>query len=233
VSVPHRLLSLAVVSAAALVLSGCSVLESLGIGGSSQTVVEEGVGEETQPGQELDPAATPDPNGPSALTTPTCDTIYTPAQTNALLGEVRVSVGETTDDNYYGTFAPDLVTLLKNVRRDLKVSCVWYLPPGESTSVTTVAIVTADVATAANRSLGSAGLVREDIGGGVLWLDESATAQESPDYVASEAHFVTPVPCPASIPDTNCAVWISTHYVFGDARVLTLDAATQLGVFTG
>jgi len=224
VSVRRRLSSLSLVATAALVLTGCALF-----GGTEGEVEEEILAGETT----TDQSAGENPEGttPSGIAVPTCDTIYSQAQTSALLGEVRVNIGETSEGDFgYGTTNRELVSVLKNVRRDLRISCTWYLPASESVSVTSVAIVSGDIETDVNRVLAASGATKEDLAGGVLWTFDSTSSNESPDFIATEAHFVTPVPCPSSLADTTCALWVSSNYAFGSARTLTLDAATQLGV---
>lgn len=223
-SVRRRLSSLSLVATAALVLTGCALF-----GGTEGEVEEEILAGETT----TDQSAGENPEGttPSGIAVPTCDTIYSQTQTSALLGEVRVNIGETSEGDFgYGTTNRELVSVLKNVRRDLRISCTWYLPASESVSVTSVAIVSGDIETDVNRVLAASGATKEDLAGGVLWTFDSTSSNESPDFIATEAHFVTPVPCPSSLADTTCALWVSSNYAFGSARTLTLDAATQLGV---
>ena len=229
--VRRTLVSLATITALSLTVSGCSVLERLGIGGTSDADIEV-----VDPTEEIDPTEplTEEPeetNGSGGLSVPTCETVYSPEQTATLLGEVRVSIGDTSEGDFgYGTTNRDLVAIVKNIRRDLRVSCTWYLPASESVSVTSVAIINSDLQSDITRTLGAAGATSEDLGEGMLWTIDAANSDESPDYVATEAHFLAPVPCPSSLADAGCAVWISSNYVFGNARNLTIDAATQLGV---
>jgi hypothetical protein len=227
VSVRRSLLGTSLLTVAALVLAGCSLL-----GGGEPEAPEEIVAEGTAEA-EPDPTPAPEGNGSNGLVVPTCDTIYSQAQTTALLGEVRVNIGETSEGDFgYGTTNRELVSVLKNVRRDLRISCTWYLPASESVSVTSVAIVSGDIETQISTLLAASGATVEKVGGGDLWIIDSTSSNESPDYIATEAHFVIPVPCPASLADTSCAAWVSSNYAFGRARTLTVDAATQLGVFT-
>jgi hypothetical protein len=51
----------------------------------------------------------------------------------------------------------------------------------------------------------------------------------SPDIDATEVHYLADIACPASVADPECVVWVTTNYSFGEARVLTLDAAAKLG----
>jgi len=225
VSVRRRLQSLSLLTTAALVLTGCALF-----GGTEGEVEEDSVASEATE-TETDAGEAPEGTTSGEIAVPTCDTIYSQAQTSALLGEVRVNIGETSEGDFgYGTTNRELVSVLKNVRRDLRISCTWYLPASESVSVTSVAIVSGDIETDVNRVLAASGATKEDLAGGVLWTFDSTSSNESPDFIATEAHFVTPVPCPSSLADTTCALWVSSNYAFGSARTLTLDAATQLGV---
>jgi len=226
--VSRRLAPLGFATVLALALSGCSVIEDW-LGGSLEEVIEETVVEVAPEGSgSPDAQTTP---GAAELAVPPCETIYSPELTQALLDQVRVSRGDTSGADYgFGTVDPDLVQVIKNVRRDLRISCTWYLPPTESVSVTSIAILSGDVESTVARILDASGAVREEVGGGVLWTLDETTSDVSSDYVATEAHFLNEVPCPSSIPETRCAAWISTNYTFGQARLLTLDAATRLGV---
>ena len=232
-SVRRQLTSLAAITAFSLMMSGCSVLEGMGMGISSEPEIEV-----VDPAEEIDPTGPlvdekAETNGSSELSVPTCDSIYSQELTTALLGEARVSIGESSEGDFgYGTTNRDLVSIVKNVRRDLRVSCIWYLPASESVSVTSVAIISGDLQADVTRILGASGAANEDLGGGTLWTIDATNSDESPDYIATEAHFLGTVPCPSSLADPSCAIWVSSNYAFGSARNLTVDAATQLGVLT-
>jgi hypothetical protein len=143
-------------------------------------------------------------------------------------------MGDTSEGDFgYGTTNPELVSLLKNVRSDLRISCTWYLPASESVSVTSLAVVIPEDAAAITAALGSTGATQQETGGGVLWLIDSTTSDESADFIATEAHFLASVPCPSSLAETSCTAWVSTNYAFGQAETLTLDAAKNLDVFGG
>ncbi len=210
-------------------ISGCSVLQSLGLGGAD-TIVDEATGDEVQAPEVSGDAGTP--ATPTGFVMPTCDTLYSAEQTAELIARQRVSIGENVDGDYgYGTVNLELVGLLQNVRTDLKVSCTWYLPASESASITTVAIIDAEGEETVNAILGESGALAQSVGGGTLWTIASATAEASPDYLATEAHFLAPVPCPASLAATICTGWFTTHYSFGQAEELTIDAARKLEVY--
>lgn len=210
-------------------LAGCSVLEGLGLGGAAE-IVEAGTDAELEtPGG---PAETETPATPTGFVMPTCDTLYSADQTSELLAQVRVSIGESADGDYgYGTVDRELVGLIQNVRADLRLSCTWYLPASESASITTVAIIDPGVEETVTDILTEWGAVSQSAGGGTLWTIASATAEDSQDYLATEAHFLAPVPCPASLAETTCVGWFATNYSFGQAEALTVDAARNLEVY--
>lgn len=211
----------------ALTLSGCSVIEDW-LGTGEEEIIEETVTESVTPEEAEATDAAPAQTG---LAVPTCEEIYSAELNQALLDQVRVSRGETSEGNFgYGTVNPELVSILKNVRRDLRISCTWYLPASESVSVTSIAIVSGDVESDVTRILSGIGATREDAGGGVIFTIDETTSDISTDFIATEAHFLNEIPCPSSLAETTCAAWVSTNYAFGQASVLTLDAATTLGV---
>lgn len=214
-----------------MVLSSCSVLEDLGLWDSNPATLEE-VATDTGAEAETPAGDVPPTPGTTGIAVPACDALYSADQTQELLDQVRVGLGDTSEGNYgYGTTNQDLVAILKNVRSDLRISCTWYLPASESVSVTSVAIIGSDVESELTSALGTIGAVTEEAGSGQLWILDEAFSEEAGDYIATEAHYVAEVPCPSSLADTRCAVWITTNYAFGQARVLTVDAATQMDVF--
>jgi len=167
------------------------------------------------------------------LTVPTCDTMYSADLTTTLPEELRTNVGDTSEGDFgYGTTNQELVPLLKAVRSDLRISCTWYLPASESVSVTSVAIVSGEVLGDVTAVLRTSGAGSAEAGGGTLYTFDSTTSGESFDYIATEAHFVVDVPCPASLAEETCGAWVSSNYAFGEAQPLTLDAARTLGVYT-
>ena len=226
-----KLTPIAVLVASAAVLSGCSVLEDWGLLPASESVVEE-----VAPSDDASTAEGED--APDALDTgfiiPTCDGLFSAGQTSALVDQSRVNMGDTSEGDFgYGTTNPELVSLLKNVRSDLRISCTWYLPASESVSVTSLAVVIPEGADAITAALASTGATQQETGGGVLWTIDSTTSDESSDFIATEAHFLASVPCPSSLAETSCTAWVSTNYAFGQAETLTLDAAKNLDVFGG
>ncbi len=228
----------ALASALVLGLSGCSVLEDWGVLNSADSAEEasDATGEAgTDATTEASTGETDAQTGgvDQGLTVPTCDTLYSADLTAQLLAELRTNVGDTSEGNVgYGTTNQDLVPLLTNVRSDLRISCTWYLPASESVSVTSVAIVSGDVLDDVAGVLRGVGAGSAEAGGGTLFTIDSATSDESPDYIATEAHFLVDVPCPASLAEDSCGAWVTTNYAFGKAQPLTLDAARTLGVYS-
>ncbi len=231
--VRRRLAALTAVTAAALVVSGCSVLEGLGFGSAQEAIVEETITEVVDGIQDGSTNGTETPVESSGLAVPTCDSMFSVAQTATLQNAGRTNEGDTSaGDVGWGTTNPVLVPVLKNVRRDLRISCTWYLPPTESVSVTSVAIIGGDTETEIRGLLAATAATQQTIGGGALWTIDSTTSVQSPEFIATESHFITEVTCPSSLADTRCAVWVTTNYTFGDAKALTIDAATTLGIYT-
>lgn len=227
-----RLMPLAALVSSAVLLSGCSVLEDWGVLPAVESVVED----IATPEGAAAPAAGEEGLAPedTGFVIPTCDELFSTGQTGAMIEQERVNMGDTSEGDYgYGTTNPELVGLLKNVRTDLRISCTWYLPASESVSVTSLAVVNPDEASAVSAALASLGAAQQETGGGVLWSIDSTTSDESSDYIATEAHFLASVPCPSSLAETSCTAWVSTNYAFGQAETLTLDAAKNLEVFAG
>jgi hypothetical protein len=228
----RTLVPLSLITGAILVLPACSVVEnwmggSSGVDGANETVEE--ITEE--PGDIPEPEA-PNPEA-SGFEVPTCETLYSSELTNTLLGEVRVNFGDTSEGDFgYGTTNVDLVKILQDVRSDLKVSCTWVLQASESASVTSVAILSEEVESDVLRILRTAGGTGEESSGGLIWTVESPLSEVSPDIDATEVHYLEDITCPASVADSQCVVWVTTNYSFGNARVLTLDAARTLGAFS-
>ncbi|MSZ08583.1 MAG: hypothetical protein F2621_04105 [Actinobacteria bacterium] len=223
---------LAALVSSAVLLSGCSVLEDWGVLPAVESVVED----IATPEEAAAPAAGEEGLAPedTGFVIPTCDELFSTGQTGAMIEQERVNMGDTSEGDYgYGTTNPELVGLLKNVRTDLRISCTWYLPASESVSVTSLAVVNPDEASAVSAALASLGAAQQETGGGVLWSIDSTTSDESSDYIATEAHFLASVPCPSSLAETSCTAWVSTNYAFGQAETLTLDAAKNLEVFAG
>ena len=228
----------ALASALVLGLSGCSVLEDWGVLNSADSVEEapDATGEagaDTSTEASTGEAEAETEVVDEGLTVPTCDTLYSADLTAQLLEELRSNFGDTSEGNVgYGTTNQDLVPLLTSVRSDLRISCTWYLPASESVSVTSVAIVSGEALDEVAGVLHGVGAGSAEAGGGTLFTIDSATSDESPDYIATEAHFLVDVPCPASLAEDSCGAWVTTNYAFGQAQPLTLDAARTIGVYS-
>ena len=229
----------ALASAVILGLSGCSVLEDWGVLNSADSTTEESTSAEETPATETESSSettaeeTEEEVVDEGLSVPTCETMYSADLSTTLLEELRTNVGDTSEGDFgYGTTNQELIPLLKAVRSDLRISCTWYLPASESVSVTSVAIVSGEVLGDVTAVLRASGAGSAEAGGGTLYTFDSTTSDESLDYIATEAHFVVDVPCPASLAEENCGAWVSSNYAFGEAQPLTLDAARTLGVYT-
>ena len=229
----------ALASAVILGLSGCSVLEDWGVLNSADSTTEESTSAEETPATETESSSettaeeTEEEVVDEGLSVPTCETMYSADLSTTLLEELRTNVGDTSEGDFgYGTTNQDLIPLLKAVRSDLRISCTWYLPASESVSVTSVAIVSGQVLGDVTAVLRASGAGSAEAGGGTLYTFDSTTSDESLDYIATEAHFVVDVPCPASLAEETCGAWVSSNYAFGEAQPLTLDAARTLGIYT-
>ena len=228
-------LPLALMAVAVLGVSGCQALDTLGGGQAEDESVSDGAATDSTTGQE-----TPAPQGdapseeaPAEVAVPVCEDLYSENMNTALLDEVRVSVGDNSEGDFgYGTTNPALVSLLKTVRADLRISCTWYLPASESVSVTSVAIISGDTKREVSGVLNSTTAIASTLGAGNLWDIRSATSDESPDYIATEAHLLIDTPCPATLAEQSCALWVTSNYAYGQAKPLTVDAATTLGVLS-
>ncbi len=229
----------ALASAVILGLSGCSVLEDWGILNSADSTAEESTSAEETPATETESSSettaeeTEEEVVDEGLSVPTCETMYSADLSTTLLEELRTNVGDTSEGDFgYGTTNQELIPLLKAVRSDLRISCTWYLPASESVSVTSVAIVSGEVLGDVTAVLRASGAGSAEAGGGTFYTFDSTTSDESLDYIATEAHFVVDVPCPASLAEETCGAWVSSNYAFGEAQPLTLDAARTLGIYT-
>jgi hypothetical protein len=226
----------ALASAVVLGISGCSVLEDWGVLNSADSAVEDVAPSEESTTMDSEGTAegseAETETATEGLSVPTCDTMYSPELAATLVEELRTNVGDTSEGNFgYGTTNQDLVPLLKNVRSDLRISCTWYLPASESVSVTSVAIVSGTVLRDVTAILRASGAGSAEAGGGMVYTFDSTTSDESPDYIATEAHFLVDVTCPASLAEESCGAWVTSNYAFGKAQALTLDAARTLGVY--
>jgi hypothetical protein len=227
------LLSLSLCSAVVVGLGGCAVLERLGVDiPSGPELTADALPGSASPEVETTPAEeTLTEMAPEGLAVPGCDTLYSPELTTALMEELRVNQGDTSEGSVgFGTTNAALAGLLSAVRFDLKISCTWYLPDSESVSVSSIAIVGGDTASSVENVLRALDATQTGNGAGILWDLEQTASQKSPDFIATEAHFLVDTPCPSSLAEAACAVWVSTNYTFGQAHPLTIDAAAQLGV---
>ena len=229
----------ALASAVVIGLSGCSVLEEWGVLNSAESASDSVAPSDAESAAESDTATedasqTAEAEAPEdQLTIPTCESMYSPELVTTLTEELRTNVGDTSEGDFgYGTTNPELVPLLKNVRSDLRISCTWYLPASESVSVTSIAIVSGEALREVTGVLRAGGAGSAEAGGGTLYTFESTTSDESPAYIATEAHFLVDVPCPSSLAEESCGAWVTTNYAFGQAQPLTLDAARTLGVYS-
>jgi hypothetical protein len=228
----RKLLPMSLLATTVLVLSGCSLLEDWGLISPTAEIVEE-ITEEPGESNGASEVVTPEPettNGGFAL--PTCENLYSDATTTALLNDVRVPYGDTSEGDFgFGTTNLDLVKILQGTRSDLKISCTWVMQASESGSVTSAAVITSDVERDVRRLLAARGGSGEEIGGGFAWTVEFPLSEISPDVEATEVHYLGRITCPASVADEACFLWVSTNYSFGPARDLTLDAAANLGAY--
>ena len=232
----RAVVSLTLLGGLVVALGGCSILDSLGLGATTDQAATPEVssepsapeGSSAEEAQELEEVTV----APEGLTVPPCESLYSPVQTAALLEEVRVNMGDTSEGVVgFGTTNPELVAILSAIRSDVRISCTWYLPASESVSVTSIAIIGGDATDTVTGLLNGLDTARSSTGGGTLWTLDQAAAGESPDFMVTESHFVVATPCPSALAEETCAVWVSTNYTFGAAEALTLDAASHLGVF--
>jgi len=214
-------------------ISGCAALESIGDFrlATEQVDEEQPSPAESQSEQVTVEAESEDEVADEGLRVPSCDDIYTSELTEKLAEELRANVGDTSEGDFgFGTTNLELVGLLIDVRDDLRVSCTWYLPASESVSVTSIAIVSGSTLTEIAEVLVSQGVKSREEGDGTLYTLDSATQDQAPDFIATEAHFLTNIVCPASLAEESCGAWIASNYALGRAEPLTIDAAINLGV---
>jgi len=172
-----------------------------------------------------EPAAPVADRGP----VPICDTIYSDAQVVAFSEEGRVSEGDISANGYgYGTTNQDLVAILAEARKDLRISCTWYLPP-EFSSTTSMAILSTANMAAVETILQEAADSSTTLGGGTLWKFDASSSNISGEFIANEAHFITPTACPESLAETECSLWVASTNSAGSSEELTRDAATTFG----
>ncbi|MGA1784010.1 MAG: hypothetical protein ACO39R_01345 [Pontimonas sp.] len=223
-----------VIGALALSLSACQALDSLvgGLGDQEAETVDQ-TAETTDSTVEDAPAETTEAETaevtPERGPVPSCDAMYSDAQVVAFTEEGRVSEGDISADGYgYGTTNPDLVAVLAGVRNDLRISCTWYLPP-EFSSTTSMAILSAEAMAAVEGLLGEVADSQTALGGGQLWKLESSSSNISGEYIANESHYIVDTPCPSSLAETSCKLWVGSTNSAGSSEELTRDAATVFG----
>jgi hypothetical protein len=223
-----------VIGALALSLSACQALDSLvsGLGDQEAETVDQTV-ETTDSTVEDAPAETTEAETaevtPERGPVPSCDAMYSDAQVVAFTEEGRVSEGDISADGYgYGTTNPDLVAVLAGVRNDLRISCTWYLPP-EFSSTTSMAILSTEAMAAVEGLLGEVADSQTALGGGQLWKLESSSSNISGEYIANESHYIVDTPCPSSLAETSCKLWVGSTNSAGSSEELTRDAATVFG----
>ncbi|MBX9471203.1 hypothetical protein [Microcella sp.] len=177
-----------------------------------------GCAPETEPDAEpsaepsaIEPSASSEP-APEPIVLPGCDDIYSPALVAALEGEGRTSEGDvsTPGGGGWGTFDVGIETILAAI--DARVSCTWILPASESGSTTSIAVLDGVSRTALIAALAGAGFTASTTPSGDLYT----LAVEEEFITYTEAHLLT------------SDLWFGSAYSFGDATVLTLDAAAEL-----
>jgi hypothetical protein len=223
-----------VIGALALSLSACQALDSLvgGLGDQEAETVDQ-TAETTDSTVEDAPTETTEAETaevtPERGPVPSCDSMYSDAQVVAFTEEGRVSEGDISADGYgYGTTNPDLVAVLAGVRNDLRISCTWYLPP-EFSSTTSMAILSSEAMAAVEGLLGEVADSQTALGGGQLWKLESSSSNISGEYIANESHYIVDTPCPSSLAETSCKLWVGSTNSAGSSEELTRDAATVFG----
>lgn len=224
-----RIIALALLGV--LTLSSCSVIDQL----VGETPAEETVTAETDDTTASE-EETPDDQGeaPEVVeeedVVPDCSTMYSNGLISAFTDEGRELEGDLTASGFgWGTVNQDLVAILSDVRADLKVSCTWYLPASESGSSTTIAIIATEQVENIEQALRDEDSTPDALGAGQLWKVDQSSSSISGEFDANEAHFLVSTPCPASLAETDCTLWIASTFSFGSSESLTRDAAEQLG----
>jgi hypothetical protein len=224
---PHVLVGLALASVFAL--SSCGVVDDL-VGETPGN----GTGQEDINGGDNGAGTNGDANGgeedEDAEEGLNCESIYSPGQVAAFTDQGREFLDSEPTGGYgWGTINPDLVTILKDVRADLKVSCTWILPDTESGSTTTLAIVPTERLQEIEDILRLDVSTSQPLGEGTLWKVDQNSSNLSGDYEVNETHFLTAVTCPESLAEPECTLWITSTFSFGSSEALTRDAAEVLG----
>ena len=236
----RRLSGLVALVVASFTLSGCATVEGL-VGDVSALF-----GQEEQAA--TDPSESPDTDAQSSEETevaeqeaadtdapavvaavPACADMFSAEQRSAFESEGRQPEGDRSGEGYnYGTTNQDLIAVLEAVRDDLSVSCTWYLPP-EFGSTTTIAVLATERVGDVQTTLSGIADSETTLGGGTIWTLDSSSSNISGEYIANEAHFIAPTPCPQSLAETECSVWITSTNSAGSSEELTRDAAGVFG----
>ncbi len=236
----RRVSGLAALVVAGFTLSGCATVEGLvgdvsalfgqdeqsttDAADSSQTDTDAADGTDVT---EQEAAKTDSPTVVAAV--PECPDMFSAEQRSAFESEGRQPEGDRSGEGYnYGTTNQDLITVLEAVRDDLSVSCTWYLPP-EFGSTTTIAVVATERVGDVQTTLSAIADSEAPLGDGTLWTLDSSSSNISGEYIANETHFIAPTPCPQSLAETDCSVWITSTNSAGSSEELTRDAATVFG----
>ena len=222
-----RVIAVAAALAGALTLSSCSVIDQL-VGEPAEVeqaeTVDEGDAIEEAPVEE-----TPEEVAEEDVV-PDCDTIYSAGILSAFADEGRELIPQDPAAGYgWGSVNQDVVSILRDVRSDLKISCTWYLPASESGSTTTVAIISSEFVPDIQSALRADDGAREPLGDGELWKLDQTSSNISGEFDANETHFLISTTCPASLAEPECTLWIASTFSFGSSERLTRDAAEVLG----
>lgn len=152
--------------------------------------------------------------GPSAapIALPDCSTIYSPALVSTLEGEGRTLQGDVSSSTGggWGTFDVGVEVILSAIEES--VHCTWVLPESESGSTTSIARLDDASRTALVAALAIADFTVSTAPSGDFYT--LVVVDEFISY--TEAHLLTD------------EFWVGSAYAFGDASILTLDAAAEL-----
>jgi hypothetical protein len=157
-------------------------------------------------------SASASPSPSPAFAVPDCDDIYTPLLISTLVAEGRTPLGDTSTavGGGWGTFDAGIETILSAIKD--RISCTWVLPTSESGSTTSVAVLDAASRTALVAAFAAGGFTASTTSSGDLF-----TLSVEADFLTyTESHLIT------------AEVWIGSVYAFGDADILTLDAAVAV-----
>lgn len=236
----RRLSGLVALVVASFTLSGCATVEGLfgdvsalfGQEEQAATDPSDSPDTDTQSSEETEVAEqeAADTDAPAVVAAvPACADMYSADQRSAFESEGRQPEGDRSGEGYnYGTTNQDLIAVLEAVRDDLSVSCTWYLPP-EFGSTTTIAVVATERVGDVQTTLSGIADSETTLGGGTIWTLDSSSSNISGEYIANEAHFIAPTPCPQSLAETECSVWITSTNSAGSSEELTRDAAAVFG----